>query len=370
MRQLGIIVSGAIVLALTASEASAEVAPSFLRSISTQEYRAAVTRPDGTALTITRDGVILRDPAGGTRFVARLRGNQRAIPAPDALAFGVVTYADNAPSTLHASRFELYDVTGKKRFSLEKPKATEFRVAPAGSWTVGVAGGDGMHEAELHLYDSEGKAVSVWQVPYLSDLTLPPAGDRFFAASRQELRALPYAGGDPQPLGRFEIFGTSPDGRWVALCGAGSLTLFEGTEIVFTARTQLANVRAVAISPEGRYVALAGNDRLELYDREARKLLWTVTSGRESLRFISVAVTTAPLRILCGLDEDRGSSTPQAERHKSGAVFLLAEDGKLLWREELTYDKWHFRVPKVTFTRGSKQFEVELAGEHRYYSLP
>jgi hypothetical protein len=83
-----------------------------------------------------------------------------------------------------------------------------------------------------------------------------------------------------------------------------------------------------------------------------------------------VAVTTEPLRILCGLDEDKGSGAPQAERHRRGAVFLLAEDGKLLWREELTYDTWNFRMPRVTIRQGSRQFEVELVGEHRYYSLP
>jgi hypothetical protein len=49
---------------------------------------------------------------------------------------------------------------------------------------------------------------------------------------------------------------------------------------------------------------------------------------------------------------------------------LLDEKGELLWREDLAYTNWNFRVPRVAFRDGTRQFEVELAEELRHYALP
>lgn len=369
MRRMGVMALTGF-LGLSALALGSDAAPTFLRSISTAKYRQVTIQPDGTALAVSRDGVILKDPAGGTRFVARLKGNQRVVTSRDATAFGVTTYADHSPTTLSVSKFEMFDAQGKRKFRLTKPKAKEFKISNAGEWTVGIASGEGMLEAELFLYNNLGEQVATWNVPYLSDITLPDSGDRFFAASRNELWAYPHDGGEPHPFGRHESYGTSASGRWVALSGAGSVTLFDGSSLVYTAKTQLSQLRTVAVSPSGRYVALAGRDRLELFDRVAGEQIWTVTSGRKNLVFISIALAESPLQVLCGLDEDRGSGVPVGERHRSGALFLLAADGRLIWREDLNYTKWSFKIPAVSFVGGGKQFEVELSEERRHYQLP
>jgi len=353
---------------VTASRADER--PALLRSIATGEYQSAVAGADGTALTVKKDGVVRRDPAGGTRFVRRLRNNQRVVASSDARKFGVATYADNAPSTLHVAKFEFFNSEGTLLWTLNKPAASDFKVSPRGFWVVGVAGADGMLESDLFLYDSAGEQAGTWRVAYLSDLTLPYAGTRFFAASRGELLAFPYDGSEPQPLGRFEQFGTSRDGRWVAVFGAGSVSLFDGNALVFTSKSEQQEVRAVAVSPDGRYLALAGADRLELHDREAKGPAWAVTSGDPDLRFISLDLAGLPLRVLCGLDLDKGPSAPAGKRHPGGALFLLDSAGTLVWREELAYDRWNFRVPRVQIAPDHDQFDVELASERRQYSLP
>ena len=344
--------------------------PAFVRSIKTADYRSAVTEADGSALVVTKEGVIRRDAAGGKRYVLRLKGNQRVTHAIDADIFGVVTYADNSPSTLHSYRFDLYDGSGSRKFRLEKPEATEFRISGDGRWIVGIAGGDGMLEARLFLYDNTGKVKATWTVPYLSDLTLPASGDRFFAASRGNLAAYPYSGGDPHPLGRFEVFTTSSDGKYAALCGAGSVALYEANRLAFLVSSDLTQPRAVGLSDDGAYVAVAAHDRLELRDGTRGELLWTVTSGRPGLKFMSVDLGLAPGLILAGLDFDPGPAAEPADRHRSGAVFLLGEGGQLMWREELTYTSWNFHLPAVRVDLDRRQFEVQLAGEVRQYRLP
>ena len=366
----GFYVAATGLIAWGAGTRAQDAAPSLAHSIETSDYREVVSRPDGSALAVRKDAVILRDPAGGTRFVARLRGNQRVTTSTDAATFGVATYADNAPSTLHIARFDMYDRNGTKLFSLNKPRASEFRIVGDGKWIVGIAGGDGMLEANVDLYDENGKAVATWSVPNLAGLTFPDSGSRFFAASRGELLSLSYDGGEARSLGRYETFGASADGRWVALSGGGSLFVFDGFSLVFSGRTAIENVRTVSVSPEGRFVALSGGDRLELFGLENKELLWTVTSGQPGLKFMSVALSSQPLRILCGLDEDPGADAPQEQRHVRGAVFLFNGQGELEWREDLRYSRWNFSLPAVSFHRDHGAFEVRLADEQRQYTLP
>lgn len=355
---------------ILAGTAAAADGPTLLRSISTKGERGVAVRDDGTALTVSKNGVTRRNPAGGTQFVARLRGNQRATLGPEARAFGVVTYADNAPSTLHAARFDLFDERGERQWRLSKPHAAEFKVGRAGQWTVGIAGADGMHESELYLYDADGSEVGNWSVDYLSDLTLPKQGDRFFAATRRVLMAYPYDGGSPYSFGRFERFAYSPDGRWVVLFGAGSFSVFDGTALAWTGKSQLTEIRALAISPDGRYVAIGKADQLEVYDREQSGRLWTVASGDDHLRFISIAMAGDPLKIVCGLDEDKGPEAPSGQRHTSGAIFMFDSAGRLQWRDDLTYSDWNFQVPGVELSGKGDQLEVVLANERRHYHLP
>jgi hypothetical protein len=327
-------------------------------------------RPDGAALSVTKEGVILRDPAGLERYVIRLRGNQRVTLAPKAQAFGVATYADNQPSALHVVRFDMFDETGERRWTLDKPPASEFRVSRQGEWTVGIGGADGMLESDLYLYDREGKGIASWRVPYLSDLTLPDGGTRFLAASHGELMTFPYDGSAPSRLGLFEQFAASSDGRWVVLCGAGSFSVFDGTTLAWSGKTQLSPVHTADVSDDGRFVVLAGGDQIEFCDRSKRGVLWAASSGSPSLRFISVAVDGDPPRVLCGLDDDAGPNAPAGRRHTAGAVFLFDAAGQLSWRDSLAYDAWNFQTPSVEFDDEAGQFEVVLARERRHYSLP
>jgi len=360
-----------LLIATSSPNVKADMAPpTFVRSIKTASYRSAVTEPDGSALVVTREGVIRRDAAGGQKYILRLKGNQRVTHADGADVFGVVTYADNSPSTLHCYRFDVYDGSGTRQFRLEKPEATEFRISGDGRWIVGIAGGDGMLEAQLFLYDSKGEVQSTWTVPYLSDLTLPASGDRFFAASRGNLLAFSYSGGPPHPLGRFEVFASSEDGTYAVLCGAGSVALYEQNRLSFLVSSDLTQPRAVGLSGDGAYLAVAASDRLELFSGTKGELLWTVTSGRPGLRFTSVDLRLAPSLILAGLDFDPGPAAEAAQRHRSGAVFLFDEGGELVWRDELTYKNWNFHVPAVRMLEDQRQFEVKLAEEVRQYRLP
>lgn len=370
MRPLKAGLATVIVTSTILSQAFAGEAPTLVRSVTLGEHRGAVMRPDGAALSVTKEGVILRDPAGLERYVVRLRGNQRVSLAPRGQAFGVATYADNQPSALHVVRFELHDETGARRWTLDKPLASEFRISSQGEWTVGIGGADGMLESDLYLYDREGQGIATWRVPYMSELTLPDGGTRFLAASHGELMSFPYDGGAPAKLGRFEKFAASSDGRWVVLCGAGSFSVFDGSVLAWSGKAELAFVHAADVSDDGRFVVLAGGDQIEFADRKRQLADWTASSGSPSLRFMSVAVDGDPPRVLCGLDEDAGPSAVTGRRHTSGAVFLFDANGELNWRDSLSYDTWNFQTPSVEFDDEARQFEVVMARERRHYSLP
>ncbi len=350
---------------------SAEAAgnPTLVRSMPTSAFRHVVIRPDGSSLAVVKEGVILQDAAGLQKYITRLRGNQRVVLARQGACYGVTTYADNAPSTLRAAAFELYNETGKRLYRLEKPDASEFVVSEDGRWVIGIAGGEEMHQSRLLLFDAQGTLVTSWAVPYLSDLVLPKGSTRFFAASRGLLSAYDFMPGEPHPIGRFEAFGTAAGGRFVALCGAGSLALYQEEKLVFTAASEVTHPISVSVSNDGGYIAVAGGDRLELFERDSRSRLWTVTSGQSELRFISVDLGGGPDAILAGLDFDSGPEAA-ADRHTRGAVFLIDRAGSLLWRDDLTYSEWGIRYPAVRFLGSERQFEVELAAEIRRYSLP
>ena len=356
-----------VLLEIPASIAAA--VPALVRTLPTGEFEVAVLRPDGSSLAVTPQGVIRQNAAGSQRYVARLRGNQNAVLARHGSTFGVTTFADNAPATLHAAAFDLYDESGTRLFRLEKPEATEFVISEDGRWVVGIAGGDEMRESKLHLFDAKGAEVTTWNVSYLSDLTLPAGGTRFFAASRGVLQAYSYMGGEPHPFGRFEAFGLGAGGRYVALCGAGSVALYQEEKLVFTAPSEISQPRSVAVSPDGKSIGVAGEDRLELFDCEKGTRVCTVTSGRPDLRFVSLDLGGGADAILAGLDCDPGAAA-ETPRHTSGAVFLLNREGQLLWRDDFQYTTWNARVPAVRFLASPGRIEVELASEIRSYSLP
>lgn len=349
--------------------AEASTSPALVRTLPTSSFRNVVIRPDGSSLAVVREGVILQDAAGAQKYITRLKGNQRVSLSQEGACYGVTTYADNAPSTLRAHAFELYDEGGTRRYRLEKPEASEFVVSDDGRWVVGIAGGEEMHQSRLRLFDAQGALVTSWDVPYLSDLVLPEGSTRFFAASKGVLSAYDFAASEPHPIGRFEAFGTGAGGRYVALCGAGSLALYQEEKLVFTAASEVTRPISVAISHDGGYIAVAGGDRLELFERESKARLWTVTSGQNELRFISVDLAGGPDALLAGLDFDAGIDAG-ANRHTRGAVFLIDRAGNLLWRDDLTYSEWGIRYPKVRFLGTDRLFEVELAAEIRRYSLP
>lgn len=360
---------GAVLCVSLLVAAEALAAPALVRAIPTSAFKKMVIRPDGSSLAVVREGVILQDAAGSQKYITRLKGNQRVTLARQGGCYGVTTYADNAPSTLRAAAFDLYNQAGQRQYRLEKPEASEFAVSDDGRWVIGIAGGEEMNQSRLHLFDAQGTLVTSWDVPYLSDLVLPTGGTRFFAATRGVLHGYDFAPGEPHPIGRFEAFGTGAGGRYVALCGAGSLALYQEEKLVFTATSEVTRPAAVSVSPDGGYIAVAGGDRLELFERKSGARLWTVTSGQEGLRFISVDLGGGPDAILAGLDFDLGPDSG-ADRHTRGSVFLFNHAGELVWRDDFKYSEWGIRYPAVRVLGPEQQFEVELAAEIRRYSLP
>ena len=362
-------IAASLLLVLSAVVGALAREPTLVRSISTSQFKDAVVRPDGSSLGVTREGVIKQDAAGRQRYLTRLRGNQKASLARHSGVFGVTTFADNAPSTLRAFAFELFDESGSSLFRLEKPEATEFVISDDGRWVLGIEGGDEMRQSRLHLFDARGQAAASWTVPYLSDITMPAGATRFLAASNGVLQAYSYAGGDPHPIGRFELFATGDGGRYVLLCGAGSMALYQDEKLVFTSPCDLARLRCAAVSPDGQYIAVAGLDRMELFGREEGNRLWTVTSGKPELQFVSVDLAGGPDHLLAGLDLDLGAESPTG-RHTAGAVFMLNTAGELVWRDDFGYSSWNVRVPAVHYHGAHRQIQVELAEEIRCYNLP
>jgi hypothetical protein len=170
------------------------------------------------------------------------------------------------------------------------------------------------------------------------------------------------------PLGRFETFGHSDAGRYVAICGAGKVALYQDDRLVFSTESELVHPRVAAVSPDGMYLAAAEADRMELFDRSKGGLAWTITSGQAGLQFISLDLAGGPDALLAGLDLAGDSS--DTYRHTAGSVFLLSKDGRLRWRDDFQYSTWNVHVPAVHFVDAQKQIEVQLASEIRYYSLP
>lgn len=351
------------------SGSAAAAVPALVRAVPTAEYKSAVIRADGSTLAVAREGVIHQTAAGSQRYVTRLRGNQRVSFSRSGNCFGVTTYADNAPSTLRAAAFELYDAAGKRSYRLEKPDASEFVVSEDGQWVIGIAGGDEMRQSRLHLFDAQGTLVTSWDVPYLSNLTLPEGSTRFYAATKGVLQAYGFAPGEPHPIGRFEVFGTGGQGRFVALCGAGSVALYDDEKLVFTKTSDIQRPSAMAVSEDGNYIAVAGGNRLEMFDRESGSRLWEVTSGRDELHFVSLDLSGGPDLLLAGLELDLGPDSGPA-RHTRGAVYLFNRKGELAWLDEFSYNEWSVRYPAVRLVGHQRQFEVELAAEIRRYSLP
>ncbi len=257
-----------------------------------------------------------------------------------------VVYGSGNSEFVPFERFELLDRSSNTVYTRSGVQHTVLDISDNGL-VVGVDfDGPVSGKAKLRFYDRDGQERGTANVGFWGQHGFSANGSVYCVLSgRQGLRVFASTGKELYNAGTGNRFDVSGDGRQVALATDTEIRLLRDGKT--TAGIPLATpfVRDIAFSPDGKRVGYCVRQGLFVHRAQDGVRVYRYEPDDKGMRFISLDLDDR--FAVCGLDLDAGRGTPG--RHRRGLVVLLDADGKAVWQQELTYNRWYFAVPAVRF---------------------
>jgi outer membrane protein assembly factor BamB len=298
--------------------------------------------------------------AGRAAFKAQLLANQGVVFSQDGEYFGITSYSTEvSPGILAAEKFELYSSDGQMLWEIENPTVSEFLISNGAKLVLGISSIEGSSQSRVVIYNRNGEMVSDTLIGLTSGTSFSFNGNHVLINTAQDgLLLFNQTGKLTNRFGAGDRFAISADGKNVATISGRNLKLYVAGKPVVELEEIAPFSRGMAFSPESKHLGVIDKKKLYLIEVETGKLLWQHALEQPELSFISLDVSRNAERIIAGLDFDKGTDVPAAERHTQGSVFIFDKEGKQIWQKDLAYTLWGAMFPLVKTSEEGTRFSV------------
>jgi hypothetical protein len=298
--------------------------------------------------------------AGRSAFKAQLLANQGLVVSPEGEYFGITSYStEAAPGMLAAEKLELYSSDGQMLWEIENPPVSEFLISNGAKLVLGISSTDGNSQSRVVIYNRNGEKITDTLIGLTSGASFSFNGNHaLINTAKDGLLLFDQTGRLTNRFDACDRFAISTEGKNVATISEGNLKLYVSGKLVSELKEIALFARGMAFSPDSKYLGVIDKKKLHLIEVETGKLLWQYTLDQPELSFISLDVSRDAQRIITGLDYDKGTEVPAAERHTQGSVYIFDRDGALIWQKDLVYTLCGAMFPMVKIYEDGTRFSV------------
>jgi len=323
----------------------------------------------GAMITAGNRKVQFFDKNGQMKTSRRLRGNELVHLPSNGRVAGILRFHDNSPTSLQPVAFELYDINGKKIYTMSKPKFSSAIISPDGNTVVGVDGAAGLPESVLRFLDHDGKEFAEVSVEYFQGGRFSDDGSVLFLSTTRD-GILAYSS-TAQALGRFgqgSAYDCSANGQIFAVRQQGAVRLYSGGKRAQSIPTGDQD-GVIAVSPDGRFFGWAEPSRIVVQEVGADTTLFelTITTPGENCR--SFAFSEDGEHFAVGIVGRNGQDGPDDEQSAEGRVEVYTLGGRQIKYVAIPDQKLNSAMPIVRFVQGGAVLAAITLGEVLFVEL-
>jgi len=317
------------------------------------ENSRLIVNSTGAMITAEKRKLQFFNNNGNLNSSRRLRSNELVFLPQNGRVAGILRFNDNSPTSLQPVAFELYDMGGKRLYSISKPKFSSAIVSPDGATVVGIDGAVGLPESVLRFIDRNGKEITAVSVEYFQSGRFSDDGSVLFFTTTKD-GILAYSS-TAQALGRFgqgSVYDCSADGRIFAIRHQSTVRLYsEGKRLQSVPTGDQMGI--LAVSPDGRFFGWTEPSRVVIQAVGSDTALFEmkITAPGDNCR--SFAFSENGEYFAVGIFGGNGQNAASEQQFAEGRVEVYTLDGRQIKQMAISDKKLNSAMPIVRFVRDS-----------------
>ncbi len=287
-----------------------------------------------------------------SELFSELEENQRGLISRNGDYIGILTFGRGIGDYDAISGFELYERSGKPILKIDREFHTTYFISNSGRVVSIIRDIESPDYAKLFFYRRDGSRNQGIEISGLQTFDFSPDGETFLANTKSDgLIALTFP--DGEEIWRIKsdchYFATSDLAQYTATVSKDVVQFYEGAKLLGERKTLYPFPRDIAISLDGQFTVVADRWNLYAYETVAVQEVWRIVPSKQEMTYVSVDVNYNGTYILAGIDYDAGGKASITERHSRGYVHGYDRSGNKIYDQELHYNIWHYRTPRVSF---------------------
>ncbi|MCK5124981.1 MAG: hypothetical protein KAR42_01890 [candidate division Zixibacteria bacterium] len=328
-------------------------------SIPLKEKDRVLGNMSGSIMVYGRPNITVYNSRLKAVFSKKVKNNIKPVFSDNGKSFALVTYHDNSPRTLRATKFANYDNRGKFKWHLPKPDATTFEFAD-NSYIFGIEGVAGISPTHIHVYDEFGDLLNVVTVENYRRVIKPQGGYKFVIDKGVDgLEVFDSSGTSLATLPAADKCKIDKDDRYIATFTNGIFRMFQDERVVQKVRCTLSKIKDFEIDVERNILILLGEKKVEVYNLISGRKRWEYDVKDQKESYTSLDLSDNSDFFVCGIDVNLGSEVIKANRHVEGYICLFRVNGQDMTRQRIAYKNWGVGLPKVHFSESGASIYVQ-----------
>ncbi|MFH1699975.1 MAG: hypothetical protein ABIE07_05240 [Candidatus Zixiibacteriota bacterium] len=309
----------------------------------------------GNYLIYTRPNIKMYNNSGREIFSRSLKNNVKPKLSPNGEQLGLITYADNSPTSIKTIKFELFDRNGKYQWAMDMPAPNDFILTNSGK-IFGIEGALGISPVRVHLFSEFGDLVNIltFEDDYKA-IEITPNGKKFVIdRSYNGYFVYDSTGNLLKKIPECTKFVFDRDDRYFGVFFQKYFHLYQDENEIKAIETEEFEIKEMAMNVEANVLVLLSKSLIEVYELTSGKQLWKYQFADKDNRFTVLDLSDDGEFLVCGLDKSKGIKAPKEERHVEGEIYLIPTNGKTMFRQRANYKEWNPDFPKGFFGSGNR----------------
>ncbi|MEE9441215.1 MAG: hypothetical protein V3V99_00915 [candidate division Zixibacteria bacterium] len=321
-------------------------------------------------LVYSRPDIRMYNIRGREIFSRRLKNNVKPTISPNGEHLGLITYADNSPTSLQTIKLELFDRNGKYQWAINKPAPNDFILTNSGK-IFGIEGVLGISPVRVYLYSEYGDLVNIltFEDDY-KGIEIAPSGNKFVIdRSYNGYFVYDSTGNLLKNIPECTKFVFDRDDRYFGVFFQKYFHLYQDEKEIIAIETEEFEIKDMVMNVEANVLVLLSKNLIEVYELTSGKQLWKYRFAEKDNQFTVLDLSDDGEYLVCGLDKSKGIEVPKEERHIEGEIYLIPTNGKTLFRQRAQYKDWSPDFPKGFFGSGNRSVYLLTKEELTKYRI-